>query len=259
MSSGNDSAYYSNIDTTLPNGLDPTSIVLNYTSPYGDSQVWFSDLDHYKNSLVQLAAIFGVRVGLSALALPVTYIITKNRKSPIFFLNMGCLATLFLHSVLFICTLNGTYNSFTYHFSGYEYLDGHSSRLSAATNTIYIILIALVESSLTYQVHVIFRSPNARVRLLGHLATFIAGCLGLATVGFYFAFVVMSNKALFQLDYSTPDWVFNASIICFATSSCVILLMLSIKLGLAIRTRKHLGLKQFSVFHVLFIMAGQTM
>ncbi|ODV84100.1 hypothetical protein CANARDRAFT_177263 [[Candida] arabinofermentans NRRL YB-2248] len=243
----------------LPEGLDPTSIVLNYTSPYGDTQIHFYDLDEYLQTRIELAVVFGVRIGLAALAIPITYIISKNKKSALFILNECCLFTLFLHSILYASTMTKAYNSITAYFSLYIYIDKPASNLVAATNAIYILLIILVEMSMVYQVHIIFRSPSNKIKSLGFIATGVSGLLGLTTIGLYFGYASMANIALFDINYSQPGWIMNAALICFSCSSCIMTLLLSFKLFFAIRTRRFLGLKQFGIFHILLIMSCQTM
>ncbi|QPG75873.1 hypothetical protein FOA43_003259 [Brettanomyces nanus] len=241
------------------NEASVSSIPLTYESAYGSSEITFKILDSYVNELLIFGIVFGVRIGMACICLPVTFLITKNKKSPIFVLNMACLVALFIHSIMYVCSLTDWYNTLAYEYSGYLLFSGYASQLTAATNTVYTVLIALVEISFGYQVFVLFRSPKKRIQYTGYLITLVSVLLGLATVVLYFIYMVVANKVAFDNTLSIPKWLVNTPSICFTASSCVTSLLLVCKLAVAIRTRKTLGLKQFGIFHILFIMSFQTM
>lgn len=234
-------------------------IIANFTGYDGPVSVSFGDFDLYMKTVVVSAVIFGTRIGLAALAFPVTYMITKNKKSPIFILNMSCLAVLFLQSCLYAVTLTKGYNTISYTFSGYPDIYKSASNISVVSNVFSVLLIILVELSFSYQVYIIFESPQKNMRRLGYAATFISVALGIATVVLYFIFMVYSNLSFYNYKKTVPGYLANTPLILFVTSSCVICVMLLCKLAFAISKRRYLGLKQFNLFHILFIMAFQTM
>lgn len=238
---------------------DPGNIVLNYTTIDGLNSVTFADLDEYLKTIVVLAIVFGTRIGLSAIALPVNFLVTKNKRSPIFILNTACLCILFLQSCLFSVTLTKYYNTIAFSFSMYENVDTLASNISIAANVLYVILIALVEISFCYQVYIIFESPQTHLKRLGYVATALSAFLGLASVVMYFMYMVYSNITFLNPSSSRPGYLVNTPLILFVTSSCAICFMLLLKLGVAIRTRRYLGLTQFNLFHILFVMTFQTM
>lgn len=253
----------SNIQDYFPTSelLDnPEEILLNFTSPtMGDMQISMGLLDSYMKTIVVTGIIFGTRIGLSALALPVTFMVTKNKKSPIFILNMSCLGVLFLQSCLFAVTLVKTYNTIGYNFSGIQNIDKNASNISVVANLFYVILIGLVETSFCYQVYVIFDSPQKSLKRIGYIATLISILLGIASFVLYFVYMVYSDLAFYNNNVTVPKKLVNTPLILFVTSSCAICLMLLLKLAFAIRTRRYLGLTQFNLFHILFIMTFQTM
>ncbi|TID30113.1 hypothetical protein CANINC_001275 [Pichia inconspicua] len=246
----------SDFPTVLANAQD---IIANFTGYDGPVSVSLGEFDLYMKTVVVSAIIFGTRIGLSALAFPVTYMITKNRKSPIFILNMSCLAVLFLQSCLYAVTLTKGYNTISYTFSGNPDLHKSASNISVVSNLFSVLLIILVELSFSYQVYIIFESPQKNMRRLGYGATTISVALGITTVVFYFIFMVYSNLSFYNNNVNVPGYLANTPLILFVTSSCVICVMLLCKLAFAIRKRRYLGLKQFNLFHILFIMAFQTM
>lgn len=244
------------------NGLitSPQNIIVDFTAATGEEvSVTLGEFDSYMKTIVVLAIIFGTRIGLSAFAIPITFMVTKNRRSPIFILNMCCVGILFLQSCIYAVTLTKSYNTISYTFSMTDQIEKSASNISVVSNLLYIILIFLVEVSFCYQVYIIFESPQKNLKRLGYLATAFSASLGIATVVLYFIYMVYSNLAFYNNEITVPRYLVNTPLIVFVTSSCAICLMLLFKLTYAIRTRRFLGLKQFNLFHILFIMAFQTM
>lgn len=238
---------------------NPSEIILNYTSYEGPISITFAEIDEFVKNVVVLAIVFGTRIGLSALAFPVTLLITKNKRSPIFILNMACLGMLFLQSCFYSVTLTKYYNTVTYSFSLYPDINENAASISVASNVFYVILVGLVEISFCYQVYIIFESPQPHLKKIGYLATAFSASLGMASFVLYFIYMCYSNITYYNINVSIPNSLVNTPLILFVTSSCAICLMLLIKLAVAIRTRRYLGLVQFNLFHILFIMAFQTM
>lgn len=238
---------------------NPRDIILNYTSIDGPTSVTFRDLDTHLKSIAIFGIVFGCRIGLAAVAFPTTYLMTKNKRSPVFFLNMTCLAVLFLQSCLFSVTLTKTYNSMSYMFSLYEINDRNAANIAIASNVLLVVLTGLIEISFCYQVYIIFESPQKRMKLLCYITTTFCAALGITTFVLYFIYMCYSNRFFFDETLIVPNYLTNTPLIMFASSSCVICFILLVKLAIAIRTRRHLGLTQFSLFHILFIMTFQTM
>lgn len=141
----------------------------------------------------------------------------------------------------------------------YYEIDRLATNISVASNIFYVILIGLVEISFCYQVYIIFESPQPYLKRIRYLVTALSVSLGIASFVLYFIYMVYSNMAFFNAQGFVPQYLVNTPLILFVTSTCAICLILLIKLGVAIRTRRYLGLTQFNVFHILFIMAFQTM
>ncbi|ODV95992.1 hypothetical protein PACTADRAFT_2293 [Pachysolen tannophilus NRRL Y-2460] len=236
--------------------FDPETQELSFISAYGETEITFKDIESFVSSNISLAVIYGCRVGCAGLMFLILRLLTKNRKTPVFILNELSLFFLIMHSSLYIHFLLGGFNSATYYFTSFGNLTGDDYRTSICADILQVLLIACIESSLTFQVRVVFKSPE--VRKIGLLLTLTSAALGLTTLGFYFAACVRSIISLYS-DVSVgvvlsnyPMYIFSASVV----YSCLILV---IKLGLAIRSRRYLGLKQFGTLHILFIMSSQTM
>lgn len=237
----------------------PADIVLKFTTESGPQEVTFGDFDSYFKTIIVFGIIYGARIGMSFIALPVTYLFTKRRSSPIFILNMICLFFLFIQSVLYAVTLTDQYNSLSYIYTDSYAMNRNNSNITAASNVFYLLLITFIEISQTYQVYIIFESPQSMLKWVCYGVTGLSAALGLATVALYLDYMIESNMALFSETKVLPHYLVNVPIILFITSTCLICAALLAKLLIAIQKRRSLGLKQFNLFHILFIMAFQTM
>lgn len=150
-------------------------------------------------------------------------------------------------------------SSISFFFTGI--FDDESFMSSDAANAFKVILVALIEVSLTYQIYVMFKTPM--LKSWGIFASVLAGVLGLATLATQIYTTVMSHVNFVNGTTGSPLQVTSAWMdmptILFSVSINVLSMFLVCKLGLAIRTRRYLGLKQFDAFHILFIMSTQTM
>lgn len=236
-----------------------SDIVLSFNSTNGPQELTFGDLDSYFKTIVVFGIIYGARVGMSFISLPVTYLFTKKKGSPIFILNMLCLFFLFTQSVLYSVTLTDQYNSLSYIFTGSIDLNRNNSNITAASNVFYLLLVVCIQISQTYQVYIIFESQQHFMKLVCYGVTVLSGTLGLTTTALYFDYMIESNIALFSPDKVLPHYLVNVPIILFITSTCLICAVLVCKLVIAIHKRRQLGLKQFNLFHILLIMTFQTM
>lgn len=233
--------------------------LLTYDSAYGVSQVDFASLDQFLHANMLIVGIYAFRVGLAVTCIPTTILFSNNKKSIIFGLNVACLVFLLLDSVLNICAIEGVYDTVTYSFTGYALFDQHDSAIYTAAASIHAFFIGLIELSMVCQVHVVLASPKERARKLGWVATGFSALLGTITTALYITLAVYDGLLEFYKIDAIYTWLANAPLICFTISTCITSLLLVIKLGEAIKMRRELGLRQFSIFHVLFIMAFQTM
>jgi pheromone alpha factor receptor len=244
---------------SLPEGFDPRYQLLNYTSVMGPFEVTFDELNHYYKTQVNNAIIYGVRIGAAVLAMLALFIVSRNRKTPVFLLNQACLLVTVIHSVFFIAYIIGNYGSITFQFTGFpELITRNNVNVNIATNFMQTLLVFFIQASLVFQVHTIFKDPNNRK--LGNLLTGLSLATGLSVVGLYLYNFIMAAKLL--LDDKTGSYVSNAvqaQPILFASSINLMSFLLIGKLILAIRSRRYLGLKQFDGFHILLIMTTQSL
>ncbi|ODQ79021.1 hypothetical protein BABINDRAFT_26620, partial [Babjeviella inositovora NRRL Y-12698] len=223
--------------------------------------ITFEDLDDFFNAQMKYMAAYGARVGAGGMAFVVLWLVSKNRKTPIFILNQLSLLCFLVQSVLYIAYLLGGSANMTAVFTGYIQNSTTQFNITAASNVFQVLLIAFIEASLVFQVRMIFRSNNNQ--LAARILMGTCGLLGLTTVVFYLVACIRSISITFGSNAgvwgSMSKWIVNTPIILFASSVNVMSLVLVVKLLLAIRTRRYLGLKQLDSLHILFIMSGQTM
>ena len=224
-----------------------------------ETQISFGELQSFFNRKMNQSIIYGTRIGAAAVAILILGMVTKNKRSPIFIINQFTLLIIVLHSALFLKYLASPYSSAIYTFTYFPQLVHRSNiYVSGAVNMLEVVLIALVEISLVYQVYTIFKSSENRKMTVAWIS--LSSALGLATIGTYFATAVISMLNIYEKSYSTSDSkLFNVSVILLASSINVMTLLLSLKLFFAVRARRFLGLKQFDTFHILLIMSAQSL
>lgn len=250
--------------TLIPDAFDesfnPNNILLSYESAHSmETQISFGELQSFFNRKMNQSIIYGTRIGAAAVAILILWMVTKNKRSPIFIINQFTLLIIVLHSALFLKYLASPYSSAIYTFTYFPQLVHRSNiYVSGAVNMLEVVLIALVEISLVYQVYTIFKSSENRKMTVAWIS--LSSALGLATIGTYFATAVISMLNIYEKSYSTSDSkLFNVSVILLASSINVMTLLLSLKLFFAVRARRFLGLKQFDTFHILLIMSAQSL
>ncbi|CAI1968361.1 hypothetical protein SEUBUCD646_0F00340 [Saccharomyces eubayanus] len=238
---------------------NPGQSIIDYTSIYGNgTTVTFDELQALVNSTVTEAIMFGVRCGAAALTLIVMWMISRSKKTPIFIINQISLLLIVLHSALYFKYLLSNYSSVTYALTGFsQFISRGDVHVYGATNIIQVLLVASIEASLVFQVKVIFTGDN--FKKIGLVLTSISSALGLATVVMYFVSAIKGMIATYQDVSATQDKYFNASTILLASSINFMSFVLVVKLILAIRSRRFLGLKQFDSFHILLVMSCQSL
>lgn len=238
---------------------DPTKSLLTFTSIYGDdTMVTFEDLQFVMSTKITQGILFGVKVGAASLTLIIMLMISKRRTSPIFIMNQLCLGFTILHASFFFRYILAGYGSITYTLTLFPQLISSNDRhVFAAANIIEILLVASIEASLVFQVNVMFSGSSHR-KLSWLLVSFSLG-LALATVGLYFATAIKMISNTYKNQFHSDPLYFNVSLFLLGASVLLMTLMLTVKLVLAIRSRRFLGLKQFDSFHILLIMSCQTL
>lgn len=243
---------------------DPRFVELYYSVLGDDVAVTFEDLDVYMKDSITFGIVYGVALGAAIVLLVFHWMIIKSKRTPMFVLNQLSLVLLVIKSALYLTYLLGPLASLAFSFTGMLIPDTYNSyRVTVASNVIHTLLIATIEASLCYQIFIVFHSPSDRK--LGIVLTTLFSSISLTTVALYIyttATTAIMYRQLFSESQNVAregTWANNIQFIFFATSINLITCILIMKLVLAIRTRRYLGLKKFDSFHILTLMSTQVM
>lgn len=238
---------------------NPLESYLTFTSVYGNATaVKFAEVQDLVHETLNQAIVFGARCGAAILTLIIMWMISKNRRTPVFIINQVSLTLVLIHSALYFVYLLSGFGSITYALTRFPQLIRPTDlRAFAASNIVQVLLVASIETSLIFQVKVVF--TGEKLRRVGLLLTSISVGLGLATVAMFFVTAIRSIISLYRNLGRISETFYNVSLILLATSINFMTLILVIKLFLAVRSRRFLGLKQFDSFHILLIISCQTL
>lgn len=244
----------------------PNDILLNYTVP-GEPGLVLVPLGAfvtYLHQKMELMALFGTAIGAASILVVLLWVVIKNKRTPIYVLSQVTLVLLLIRSGLFVSHLMSPAASLGLAFTGIVGPTGlRDVRVSAAASAFQTLLVASIEASMVYQVFIIFQSPE--VKALGWILTCAFGLLSIAVFGLYVNSAVVVSRAAFATisdvyaDPKNGTWVTDVPFILYSVSVTFMSVLLLAKLGLAIRTRRYLGLRQFDSLHILFIAASQTL
>ncbi|XBW38210.1 hypothetical protein QEN19_003801 [Hanseniaspora menglaensis] len=240
--------------------FNPKNVFLTYESIFSlETTTTFEELQNWVENKIKYAIIYGTRIGAAGIALLVLAIVTKNKKSPIFVINMFSLLFIILQSGVYLKYLRSNYASVTYSFTYFEQMVKRSDiYTTGAANMLEVFLVFFVELSLVFQIYTLFKNNDQK--RIGQTCVALSMSIGLATTALFFASAVKNIILVYQSTGSTGDTrLYNAAVICLASSINFMTVLLCFKLIQAIRSRRFLGLKQFDTFHILLIMSFQSL
>ncbi|EGW33993.1 uncharacterized protein SPAPADRAFT_133541 [Spathaspora passalidarum NRRL Y-27907] len=242
-------------------------ILLTYAFPnIDDIQVFpFKVLDDYQRRVLESSIVFGVSIGACSVILLLLFVVSYNNrkkklfKSFLFNLNAAILLVYIIQSGLNLNYLMSRLSSPSFFITGAYY--GESFAMTDTANAFRVILVGLVQISLTYQVYIIFKGH--RLNIWSVSATLFSTLFSITVVAFTINSVVLAHRKnsafthgqernFVSLWNDLPVWLFSINI-------NIMSVLLILKLGMAIRTRRYLGLKQFDGLHILVIMSTQTL
>ncbi|CAI5756056.1 unnamed protein product [Candida verbasci] len=245
---------------------DSGDVLVNYTIPgIGENvSLPFKEIDEFLRDELNLAIISGVSIGACSLLFILLLGILKNnytklKKSWLYHLNILICLVNVLRASCFINYLLSELASVSFTFTGVYNMASFAN--AEAANWFMLILYILIQMSLTFQIYIMFNTPN--LKRWGYLVTALSILLALTSCTFQLYSVITQHLRYESTKKHLPQtYVQNIlndlQIILFTANICVMSLLLIFKLILAIRTRRYLGLKQFDSFHILLIMSTQT-
>ncbi|RHZ48881.1 alpha-factor pheromone receptor STE2 [Aspergillus thermomutatus] len=216
--------------------------------------------DDFLHYMLRLSINYGTQLGACIVLLLVLLLLTRPEKrvSSVFVLNV---AALLANIIRLACQLSYFSSGFA---RMYALLAGDFSRVSRGAyagqvmaSVFFTLVLIFVEVSLVLQVQVVCSNLRRQYRILLLGASILAA---LVPIGVRLAYSVLNCMEIMHagtMDHL--DWLESATNIVSTVSICFFCAVFVVKLGLAIKMRKRLGVKQFGPMKVIFIMGCQTM
>lgn len=257
--------------TTLPPGFDVYDQTFNLLTseglPYVSSTV---DIDEIRLTAVRTAIIFATQLGMSAMLLLVLLLMTPGtkRRNLSWIFNVLALVCNVIRTTIQCLEMTGPFLNYVLVVMqeyGTTDLNKHI-RISIANSVITTLVFVFIELALITQVHVICAAAMAKTYRIAILT--FCGIVAALAVGFRFNLMIMNCQQTAGLAVGNPsswqdgerlDWAQKTSNIMAIISICIFSAVFCTKLGLAIRSRRNLGLKQFGAMQIIFIMGCQTL
>lgn len=217
-------------------------------------------IDEFNYYSIASCINYGAQLGASLAMLIVVLVITheKRRRTPIFILNVLSLVLSFLRSLLASLYFVGPWNEVWAQFaSDYTYVPPSAYATTISELVINFILTVTVNTSLVFQTYTVCQNYQKKFRyaLIGS-ATIVL----ILTVGFHFAWMILSSYNLVRLVYNYNwAWIQTGSLATETASIWFFSLIFTGKLLYILYERKQKGWKQWSAVRVLVLMSGCTM
>ncbi|OJD34311.1 mating-type alpha-pheromone receptor [Diplodia corticola] len=259
-STANDTAYHMSAINAPP--FNPWNQTLVLYDSYGNplsGTINLHELNVWAQYAVHASIVWGSQIGASMIMVILLLVLTKHdkRRSPIFILNILALAL----SVVRAITNATFYTSEWYNF--YTYFSGDVSRVpgsdyasSITAGIMTLLLLVCIESSLFLQASVVCATLSRPWRIAIRISSAI---VAFTAIGCRIALAVWNTRSILGLTATGIALLPPLANITSTVSICFFSLVFCGKLGLAIRNRRKLGLKQFGPMQIVFIMAAQTL
>jgi len=257
--------------TVLPPGFDVYDQSFPLLSSEGTTEILTTgDIEYIRITAVRTAIIFATQLGASAILLLVLLLMTPGakRRSLSWIFNVLALVCNVIRCTIQCTEMTGPFLNFVL-LSMQEYGTaslGKHVRISIAGSVMTTLVFIFIELALVTQVHVICAATMPQLWRLGILT--FCGVVAMLAVGFRLNLMIRNCEDTANLakgDLGTPqsgknlDWAQSTSNIMAIVSICVFSAVFCVKLGLAIRSRRQMGLKQFGAMQIIFIMGCQTL
>ncbi|KAF8467229.1 fungal pheromone mating factor STE2 GPCR-domain-containing protein [Kalaharituber pfeilii] len=223
----------------------------NFTLP-------LSEVDTINYQSIKLCVVFASQIGACSILLLLLFFLThpKKRLAPIFIFNSFSLFFVVVRSVLQILYFTGPwFGAFAFYAYYFDDIPGSAYATSIAATVIQLLLHICIEVSLVLQVRVVYMSNPGVCKIMTVAATFIA----LFSVGWWMAVVIQNCRAILKAEAWGGNFVYPTARAILAFSICFFAMVFVVKLGMAIRQRKVLGLEKWGPLQVIFVMGCQTL
>jgi pheromone alpha factor receptor len=261
------------LDHTMTiNATDPTFSVFhqNFTLMSVDGTTPFTastdDINVVKNLAVKTAIIFSFQLGASIMLLFVLLLMTTSmkRRSLSFIFNVLALICNIIRCTIMCTEMTGIFMDFVLVIMQVYYADGiyEAIRLSVANSVMTTLLFIFLQFALITQVHVVALAAS---RLQRRLVMGFCCLISAMAIGFRLNLMVVNCQnttnvnGLTKEGIAAQNWAQSSSNICGIVSICIFSFVFCVKLALAIKSRRQMGLKQFGAMQIIFIMGCQTL
>lgn len=236
------------------------TIILNTTS--GPTAYTLQDIDEWYYTAVYMVLFDGVVLGGSCLVFPLVALQVLRKPTAINMLNFCSVFFVILHAATFTNSYTSAWNSFTSLFTGsYINVSLFDFNSTAAGNIFEAFKMTFIELTLVAQVYAIVQTRQIwRYVICGTIFALVS--LPVIVVQFVYIGSLMYGNLHPEQWNEIYDKYYGINVCnnpLFAASICFYALILTTKLGFALRRRRKLGLKQFDAFQILFIMTSQTL
>ncbi|KAJ9638883.1 pheromone alpha factor receptor [Coniosporium apollinis] len=233
------------------------TIVLPDGTPFN---LTIDDINTYTQYGIRITINFSSQIGACLMVLIVLLMLTKQekRRSPIFILNALALALGVIRNVLLCLYFTGPwYHPYAFFAQDYSRVPQTQYGVSITSSSLTLVVLILVEISLILQIRVMCVTATSVLRFW---ITVLSITIAMIAIGFRFAYTVLNAIAIRAVkSFMEYQWLGSATNITTTISICVFSAVFTARLGLAIRQRKRLGLRQFGPMQILFVMGCQTM
>lgn len=264
------------VEESVPGLLDPNHFdIFNQTfeliGPDGSTMEFSTiDIEYVKLTAIRTAIIFATQLGASAILLLVLLLMTQGakRRSLSWIFNVLALLCNVIRTTMQCLEMTGPFLNFVlivtqeYGIAGLN----RQIRFAIANNVITTMVFIFIQLALVTQVHVICAAAMSSLYRIGILT--FCGVVASVAVGFRLNLMVINCKSTASLgtpgasaweEFDGLEWAQNKNNITAIVSICVFSAVFCTKLGLAIRSRRSMGLKQFGAMQIIFIMGCQTL
>jgi len=263
------------VDEGVPGARPGTFDIFNQTfeliGPDGTAQVESTiDIELIRLTAVRTAIIFATQLGASAILLLILLLMTPGakRRSLSWIFNVLALVCNVTRCTLQCLEMTGPFLNYVLVVMQ-EYsmasLNRHI-RLAIANNVITTMVFIFIELALVTQVQVICAAAMSSLYRIAILT--FCGVVAALAIGFRLNLMIVNCQSTASLGnpnaetwelFERLDWAQSTSNIMAIVSICVFSAVFCTKLGLAIRSRRSMGLKQFGAMQIVFIMGCQTL
>ncbi|EYE90769.1 alpha-factor pheromone receptor STE2 [Aspergillus ruber CBS 135680] len=218
-----------------------------------------NSVDTWLQYCIRICINYGCQMGASAILLIVLILLTRaeKRSSVVFWLNSLALvsnvARLLCQLIYFTGPLVRLYPIFAEDYSRVP----QSAYANSIIGAVFAFLaVVFMEVSLVLQVQVVCATLRRWYRRV-LLATSVL--VAMIPIGFRFALLVVNSMSIMDLEVISPTWLENSTNVVVTVSICFFCTVFVVKLGLAIKLRKQLGVQEYGPMKVIFVMGCQTM